>query len=606
MSGTIDGNEREEPMMKKCLTAMLLMLLCFLSVRFAAADIVLEPVGTFEIALGIDGNYHDFRQNTKEDRSNFSVYVNCSCGNPENHVSVTSRIEADENCPYDMKLESRDWSYNDEMRSLTVNYDIVCTSDSAELLPVGQYPFTVYVSVECGENKGEGYFRVPLTILPGESENRDIEWGSTIEEIIENLDYMADRVYRQGDTDDFVMFVQQALNELRYYEGALTGHYGSKTENSVKQFQRTYGLPVTGECDAATAARLFRAYQGKSEVQYGTVFVSPKWSDSQDWIREIGVVEGAEVRLIDLYTDTPIRIRIADTDCHIDAEPMTAADTRALSRVYGVTLSEDIGEELRPMLLVVPQGNQSIQIVCSIYAKPHGASTLFDNDYNGAFCLYLDGSTRKGTDTPDADHQAVIEKAVELMQEKVKITGTVGSGDIISSAETFANMPPVETPTLIGADGETEQVSSLLKYERSESGDTVKYDIHISNLSGEEMELSQESTLCFPYPEGLDANSAAECDITIYHYTSSGETEVFSSSEGQIEMTPQGMCIRISSFSPFEIVLEEQTETDLSGADDLPGTIDLPKTGDTSHIGLWLAMLTLASVALKALKRKAA
>lgn len=67
MSGTIDGNEKEEPMMKKCLTAMLLMLLCFLGVRFAAADIVLEPVGTFEIALGIDGNYHDFRQNTKED-----------------------------------------------------------------------------------------------------------------------------------------------------------------------------------------------------------------------------------------------------------------------------------------------------------------------------------------------------------------------------------------------------------------------------------------------------------------------------------------------------------------------------------------------------------
>lgn len=341
-------------------------------------------------------------------------------------------------------------------------------------------------------------------------------------------------------------------------------------------------------------------------MQYGTDFISPNWSDSQARLREIGVVAGAEVKLIDLYTDTRFRIRISDVDCHIDAEPLTAADTRALSRVYGVTLSEDIGEELRPMLLVVPQGSQSTQIVCSIYAKPHGASTLFDNDYDGAFCLYLDGSTRKGTASPDDAHQAVIKKAVELMAERVKIMGTVGSGSIISSEKTFANMPPVETPTLIGANGETEQISSLLKYERSESDDTTKYDIYISNLSGEELELSQESTLCFPYPEGLDQTSAAECNITIYHYTNDGETEEFHSSEGQIEMIPQGMCIRISSFSPFEIVLEEQTETDLPGADNLPETIDLPKTGDTSRIGLWVAMLTLAGVALKALKRKTA
>lgn len=599
--------------MKKRLMAMIVMLLCLLGVRLAAADIILEPVGTFEVALGIDGNYHRFRQNTKEDRSGFAIYARCTCGNPEDHVIVTSWIVPDERCPYTMTMEKKDSSYysgvNNEgetFNELTVSNEIICTLKSADLPEAGQYPFTIYVQTACGENTGVSCYRVPLTVLEGESENQDISWGNSIEEVVENLGYLGNCVYGYGDSDDFIMFVQQALKDLRFYDGELTSHYGSRTESAVKQFQKTYGLPVTGQCDAVTAARLFRAYEGKSEVQYGTEFFSPEWSESQGWLRQIGVVEGAELRLIDLYTDTPFRIRIADTDCHIDAEPLTAADTRALSRVYGETMSDEIGEELRPMLLVVPQGSQSIQIVCSIYAKPHGASTLFDNDYDGAFCLYLDGSTLKGSTTPDSAHQKVIEKAVELMAEKVKITGTVGSGDIISSAETFTNMPPVEAPTLIGANGETEEVSALLKYERSESDDVTKYDIYISDLSGEELELSQESTLCFPYPEGLDQTSAAECDITIYHYTSSGETEVFSSGEGQIEMTPQGMCIRISSFSPFEIVLKVQTETDLPGADDLPETIDLPKTGDTSHIGLWLAMLTLAGVALKVLKRKAA
>lgn len=51
-----------------------------------------------------------------------------------------------------------------------------------------------------------------------------------------------------------------------YYEAVtpveITGYFGEMTENSVKSFQRVFGLPQTGEIDRATRNEIYRAYQG--------------------------------------------------------------------------------------------------------------------------------------------------------------------------------------------------------------------------------------------------------------------------------------------------------------------------------------------------------
>lgn len=51
-----------------------------------------------------------------------------------------------------------------------------------------------------------------------------------------------------------------------YYEAVtpveITGYFGEKTENSVKSFQRVFGLPQTGEIDQTTRNEIYRAYQG--------------------------------------------------------------------------------------------------------------------------------------------------------------------------------------------------------------------------------------------------------------------------------------------------------------------------------------------------------
>lgn len=54
--------------------------------------------------------------------------------------------------------------------------------------------------------------------------------------------------------------VQERLNQLNFFAGAVDGVHGPRTANALKMFQRAFGLPETGERDAATLARLDREH----------------------------------------------------------------------------------------------------------------------------------------------------------------------------------------------------------------------------------------------------------------------------------------------------------------------------------------------------------
>lgn len=169
-------------------------------------------------------------------------------------------------------------------------------------------------------------------------------------------------------------------------------------------------------------------------------------------------------------------------------------------------------------------------------------------------------------------------------------------GVVMGSADAFARMQPVTAPTMILPDGKGSPSDLALRVEETDAGggSSVTYDVELINSQGETVELSAGCILCFPYPEGMDAAGMRPYRITIRHYGHGKPVETFSTDEGTIELTEQGLCIRVSSLSPFEITWEAQP------------AVDLPKTGDSSRIGLWLAMLALAGAALAALRRKTA
>lgn len=59
-------------------------------------------------------------------------------------------------------------------------------------------------------------------------------------------------VYRKGDKADVVLQVQQALSAKKLYAGKISGFLGSQTEASIRAWQASNRLAVTGMLDTAT------------------------------------------------------------------------------------------------------------------------------------------------------------------------------------------------------------------------------------------------------------------------------------------------------------------------------------------------------------------
>ena len=160
------------------------------------------------------------------------------------------------------------------------------------------------------------------------------------------------------------MEFQQALQDLGYYPetASISGHFGKKTEQAVRDFQRDYGLTADGVVGPATLKAIRDAVSGSSgggSGSYNEVIYNLYWPS---------------------HYSTPY-------------------NRRAMVLTVGTT-----------------------QFVCSIYPQPHGQQVITNNNFNGQFCVHFRGSTINSGDggsVPDSEnHQAIITKAVTTLQNK--------------------------------------------------------------------------------------------------------------------------------------------------------------------------------------------
>ena len=101
---------------------------------------------------------------------------------------------------------------------------------------------------------------------------------------------------------------------------------------------------------------------------------------------------------------------------HVDAEPLTAADTARLCRCYGVSNSQQIADknlyQRRPLLVTI--GSRTF--ACSLYGVPHNypeGDTISDNDFKGQLCIHFTNSKTHSSKKVDSGHEQAIQYAWE-------------------------------------------------------------------------------------------------------------------------------------------------------------------------------------------------
>lgn len=105
----------------------------------------------------------------------------------------------------------------------------------------------------------------------------------------------------------------------------------------------------------------------------------------------------------DIRTGLSYRIKRMGGNSHADTEPLTVQDTAIMYRIYGGAWSWN-----RRAIIVEVNGEY---FAASQNGMPHGQQTIYDNSYDGQFCIHFLNSKTHGGNAVCPQHQAAIADA---------------------------------------------------------------------------------------------------------------------------------------------------------------------------------------------------
>ena len=233
-------------------------------------------------------------------------------------------------------------------------------------------------------------------------------------------DSYAGGTYREGDEGAMVKWIQEALDELDYYSGEISGHYGSKTKEAVRKFQRDHDISADGVAGPKTIAKLMEEFSKETGSSSGTNAADKtKTVYNTAWSLMKGSLTNT-LTLTDISKGLSFDVKVQSTGNHADVEPKTAKDTQVLCSLYGAANAAQLeSDNMYQRRAVVVTTTAGAQYVGSIYAIPHGADTVSGNNFDGQFCLHFKGSTVHeggGSISESQNHQAKIAAGVAALK----------------------------------------------------------------------------------------------------------------------------------------------------------------------------------------------
>ncbi len=211
---------------------------------------------------------------------------------------------------------------------------------------------------------------------------------------------------RKGDSGTKVVKLQQALECLGYYDGAIDGDYGNGTYNAVKKFQQKRGMKADGVAGTSTIRVLFgedaaNASSSSSSSSSSTTYKTEVLDWYADNVSKV-IPKGARFTVKDIVTGKTFEMVRWSGGDHMDAEPRTEEDAATIKAIYGGSYSWR-----RRAILIKYNGHV---YAASMNGMPHGTTTI-ENEFDGHLCIHFKNSRTHETDVVDPDHQNAVEKA---------------------------------------------------------------------------------------------------------------------------------------------------------------------------------------------------
>ncbi len=247
-----------------------------------------------------------------------------------------------------------------------------------------------------------------------------------------------------GSRGPAVTSLQQDLTALGYNTYGIDGIFGVNTQAAVVAFQKGKGIAADALVGPQTKTYLNSALQGKKTyiiqpgdslagiaskfgisvndlmktngltswtVNAGVVLIIPTVStgvrhpEMADWwtVVDAAFPRKADATVTDIDTGITFQVHRYGGTNHIDAEPLTAADTAKMLAAYGGQWSWS-----RRAVMVTINGRV---FAASMNGMPHGGQDIYNNNFEGQFCIHFLNSRTHGTNRVDEAHQAAIRKA---------------------------------------------------------------------------------------------------------------------------------------------------------------------------------------------------